>query len=54
MEKTVNSVTDAAVRALCEAIRDGVPFEEARELPEVWAATEAGLLDIDAIKDWWM
>lgn len=49
-----NGIYDAAVKALCEAIRDRLPFEEAKELPDVWAAVEAGFLDIDAIKDWWM
>lgn len=49
-----NDIYNAAVRALCEAIRDRLPFDEARELPEVWAAVEAGFLDIDTIKDWWM
>ncbi|ELS0628833.1 hypothetical protein R4036_004567 [Salmonella enterica] len=54
MSGSDSSTVDAAVRVICQAIRDGLPFEEVRELPEVWAAAELGQLSLDALRDWWM
>ena len=49
-----SSDKDAAVKAICGAIRDGLPFEEVRELPEVRTVAEQGLLSLDRLRDWWM
>lgn len=44
----------AAVVEICQAIRDGLPFEEMAELPAVRDAVEAGLIDFELIKNAWM